>query len=160
MKHTELSAMVNKTNKDGLKRGFHTPVSENMEDMTKEELATIVKELDYIIGRHLDIDEYNEVIGETLESIRQQEVFEVEEEDDEVEWREQYATITDILYEAIMQVKETGMTNMFSVRGVQEEALKLGTLEGAALALHLSEKKNHAAYSRFILRGDRGLSGE
>jgi hypothetical protein len=57
-------------------------------------------------------------------------------------------TMTDKIKQQIIAIRETGETNMFDVRKVQEIALREGYDE---LLLYLAD--NIGAYSRFILTG-------
>lgn len=56
--------------------------------------------------------------------------------------------MTDKIKQQILTIRETGETNMFDVRKVQEIALREGYYE---LLLYLAD--NIGAYSRFILTG-------
>lgn len=44
--------------------------------MSKEQLIDIVKELDWIVTRNVDVETYNDIILETLEQLKENETFE------------------------------------------------------------------------------------
>ena len=58
--------------------------------------------------------------------------------------------INDTLKEQIITVRDTGKTNMFDILQVQSIAYELDLFE---LVDFLEDRKNHAAYTNFILHG-------
>jgi len=60
------------------------------------------------------------------------------------------SVITDELKQQILQVRDTGKTNMFDILAVQRIANDLELFE---LVCFLEEKQNRAAYSDYILYG-------
>lgn len=78
MKLTELTATALSKNNEqnGYARGFFSLVSENHSAMSKEELITIIKELDYTAQNLMEPAEYNKLIEQTLNSVEEAEVFE------------------------------------------------------------------------------------
>ena len=65
------------------------------------------------------------------------------------------SVITDELRKQILQVRDTGKTNMFNIAAVQRIANDLELFE---LVCFLEEKKNRTAYWDFIINADK--SGE
>ena len=53
--------------------------------------------------------------------------------------------------EQILAVRDTGLTNMFDISGVQRVAYDHKLYE---LVLYLDERKNRSEYSRFIMTGE------
>lgn len=62
------------------------------------------------------------------------------------------SVITDELKQQILQVRDTGKTNMLDAAEVQRIANDLELFE---LVCFLEEKKNRTAYWDFIIKGDR-----
>lgn len=60
--------------------------------------------------------------------------------------------ITDEIFKQILEVRNTGETNMFDIRGVMKVAYDLELYE---LVSFLDDKKNHKDYLQFILDGKR-----
>ena len=56
--------------------------------------------------------------------------------------------------EQILKVRDTGLTNMFAINGVQTIAYRLGLYE---LVNYLAEKKNHGEYAHFIITGEANI---
>ena len=53
--------------------------------------------------------------------------------------------------EQILQVRDTGLTNMFDCNGVQRVANDLDLFE---LVIYLEDRENKKEYSHFIMYGD------
>ena len=60
--------------------------------------------------------------------------------------------ITDEIFKQILEVRNTGETNMFDIRAVMRVAYDHDLSE---LVCFLDEKKNHKDYLNFILTGER-----
>ncbi len=60
--------------------------------------------------------------------------------------------LTDEIAEQILEIRDTGETNMFLVNNVMRLAMDRNLF---ALVNFLSERKNHKAYWEFILHGKR-----
>ena len=60
--------------------------------------------------------------------------------------------ITDKIFEQILEVRNTGETNMFDIRAVMRVAYDLELYE---LVNFLTDKKNKYIYFQFILSGKR-----
>lgn len=60
--------------------------------------------------------------------------------------------ITDKIFEQILEVRNTGETNMFDIRAVMRVAYDLELYE---LVNFLTDKKNKDIYYQFILSGKR-----
>ena len=60
--------------------------------------------------------------------------------------------ITDEIFKQILEVRNTGETNMFDIRGVMKVAYDLELYE---LVSFLDNKKNHKDYLQFIQDGKR-----
>lgn len=60
--------------------------------------------------------------------------------------------LKDEIVEQILEIRDTGETNMFLVNNVMRLAMDRDLF---ALVNFLSERKNHKAYCEFILRGKR-----
>ena len=60
--------------------------------------------------------------------------------------------ITDKIFEQILEVRNTGETNMFDIRAVMRVAYDLELYE---LVNFLNDKKNKDIYFQFILSGKR-----
>lgn len=60
--------------------------------------------------------------------------------------------ITDKIFEQILEVRNTGETNMFDIRAVMRVAYDLELYE---LVNFLTDKKNKDIYFQFILSGKR-----
>ncbi len=60
--------------------------------------------------------------------------------------------ITDKIFEQILEVRNTGETNMFDIRAVMRVAYDLELYE---LVNFLTDKKNKDVYYQFILSGKR-----
>ncbi len=60
--------------------------------------------------------------------------------------------ITDEIFKQILEVRNTGETNMFDIRGVMKVAYDL---ELYKLVSFLDDKKNHKDYLQFIQDGKR-----
>lgn len=74
--------VLSKSEAKGARNGFLTFVAQNYSSMSKEELACIIKELDYAIYKRLDEQEYNGIIWDAVELIDEAEVFETVETDE------------------------------------------------------------------------------
>ena len=57
----------------------------------------------------------------------------------------------------ILEVRDTGLTNMFDVNGVQVVGSNLGLYE---LVVYLSERENRKEYSHFIFTGEANITEE
>ncbi len=60
--------------------------------------------------------------------------------------------MTDEIIEQIMTVRDTGLTNMFSINNVAVIANDLNLFE---LVTYLADKNNHKEYCEFIISGKR-----
>ena len=56
-------------------RGFYTPIAENYNDLTKEQLRDIIKELDYYTSKFTSKEEYNSIIKEAAYTLLDQELI-------------------------------------------------------------------------------------
>ena len=63
--------------------------------------------------------------------------------------------ITDNLKKEILQVRDTGQTNMFDVIGVSRIAFDLDFFD---LVIFLQDEKNYPVYMEFILHGNKAKS--
>ena len=65
--------------------------------------------------------------------------------------------MTQKIRDQILAVRDTGLTNMFDVNGVQVVANNLGLYE---LVVYLSERENRKEYSHFIFTGEANIGNE
>ena len=65
--------------------------------------------------------------------------------------------MTNHVREQILEVRDTGLTNMFDINGVQRVAYDLDLFE---LVLYLDELENRSEYCRFIMTGEANIVEE
>lgn len=58
------------------RRGFYTPIADNYNNLTKEQLRDIIKELDYFTSKFTAKEEYNSIIKEAAYTLLEQELTE------------------------------------------------------------------------------------
>ena len=61
---------------ESIYRGYYTPIADNYNDLTKEQLRDIIKELDYTIASTVTPTEYNHIIRTTTYDLLEQELTE------------------------------------------------------------------------------------
>lgn len=57
-------------------RGYYTPIADNYNSLTKEQLRDIIKELDYAISSTVSPTEYNQIIRTASYELLEQELIE------------------------------------------------------------------------------------
>ena len=65
--------------------------------------------------------------------------------------------MTQKIRDQILEVRDTGLTNMFDIKGVQAIANMLDLFE---LVVFLDEKKNRGEYAHFIITGEASIVDE